>query len=36
MSIPKFRFTFWKAIFAVIMVAGIYGTYIRFFRGPAA
>jgi len=35
-SIPKFRFTFWKAIFAVIMVAGIYGTYIRFFRGLGA
>jgi Ni/Fe-hydrogenase subunit HybB-like protein len=36
MSIPKFRFTFWKAVFAVIMVAGVYCTYIRFFRGLGA
>jgi Ni/Fe-hydrogenase subunit HybB-like protein len=36
MSIPKIGFTFWKAVFAVIMVAGIYCTYIRFFRGLGA
>ena len=31
--IPKMRFTFWKAVFLVIMVAGIYCTYLRFYRG---
>jgi Ni/Fe-hydrogenase subunit HybB-like protein len=35
-SIPKIRFTFWKAVFAVIMTAGVYCTYIRFFRGLGA
>src|SRR6516164_3211047 len=33
MTIPQIRFTFWKAIFLVIMVAGVYSTYIRFSRG---
>src|SRR5579872_3779535 len=36
MTVPRMRFTFWKAIFAVIMVAGIYCTFIRFFRGLGA
>ena len=36
MTIPPIRFTFWKAIFAVIMVAGVYCTYIRFFHGLGA
>ena len=36
MSIPKLHFTFWKAVFAVIMVAGIYCTYVRFARGLGA
>ena len=30
------RFTFWKAVFLVIMVAGIYCSYIRFFHGLGA
>jgi Ni/Fe-hydrogenase subunit HybB-like protein len=30
------RFTFWKAVFLAIMVAGIYCTYLRFFRGLGA
>ena len=34
--IPKMRFTFWKAVFLVIMVAGIYCTYVRFFQGLGA
>ena len=36
MSPMKFRFTFWKAIFAVIMVAGAYATYVRFRYGLGA
>ncbi len=36
MTVPKFRFTFWKAVFLVIMVAGVYATYIRFVRGLGA
>src|SRR5512146_1635544 len=32
----KFKFTFWKLIFAVIMVLGIYATAIRFARGLGA
>ncbi len=35
-DIPKMRFTFWKAVFLAIMVAGIYCTYLRFFRGLGA
>jgi len=35
-ELPKIRFTFWKAVFLVIMVAGIYCTYVRFFRGLGA
>jgi Ni/Fe-hydrogenase subunit HybB-like protein len=34
--LPKMRFTFWKAVFLVIMVAGIYCTYLRFFHGLGA
>ena len=36
MTVPKFRFTFWKAVFAVIMAAGIYATWIRFRYGLGA
>ena len=36
MTVPRMRFTFWKAVFLVIMVAGIYCTFIRFFRGLGA
>ena len=36
MTVPRIRFTFWKAVFVVIMVAGIYCTFIRFFRGLGA
>ena len=32
----KFKLTFWKAVFAVIMIAGIYSTYVRFFKGLGA
>ena len=32
----KFKFTFWKLIFAVIMVLGLYATAIRFGRGLGA
>ena len=32
----KFKFTFWKLVFAVIMVLGIYATGIRFARGLGA
>ncbi len=34
--VPKMRFTFWKAVFLVIMVAGVYCTYLRFFHGLGA
>ena len=30
------RFTFWKAVFLVIMAAGVYCTYMRFFHGLGA
>ncbi len=36
MTVPKFRFTFWKGVFLVIMMAGVYATYIRFVRGLGA
>src|SRR5450755_1889658 len=36
MTVPKFRFTFWKAVFLAIMAAGVYCTYIRFARGLGA
>jgi Ni/Fe-hydrogenase subunit HybB-like protein len=36
MTVPKFRFTFWKVIFVAIMAAGVYATYIRFARGLGA
>jgi Ni/Fe-hydrogenase subunit HybB-like protein len=32
----KFKFTFWKLVFAVIMVLGIYATAIRFAEGLGA
>jgi hypothetical protein len=32
MTVPRMRFTFWKAVFLVIMVAGIYCSFIRFFH----
>ncbi len=35
-DIPKMRFTFWKAVFLVIMAAGAYCTYLRFFHGLGA
>ncbi len=36
MTVPRIRFTFWKAIFLVIMAAGVYCTFLRFFRGLGA
>src|SRR5271157_137088 len=36
MTVPKFRFTFWKAVFLAIMAAGVYCTYLRFARGLGA
>ena len=36
MTVPRIRFTFWKAIFLAIMAAGVYCTFLRFFRGLGA
>ena len=36
MTVPRIRFTFWKAVFVVIMIAGAYVTYLRFFHGLGA
>ena len=36
MTVPRVRFTFWKAIFLFIMAAGVYCTYLRFFHGLGA
>jgi Ni/Fe-hydrogenase subunit HybB-like protein len=36
MTFPRFRFTFWKGVFLVIMVAGVYATYVRFVHGLGA
>jgi|HubBroStandDraft_4_1064222.scaffolds.fasta_scaffold01178_5 Ni/Fe-hydrogenase subunit HybB-like protein len=40
MTVPTskltFRFTFWKGVFLVIMVAGVYATYVRFLHGLGA
>lgn len=32
----KFKLTFWKVVFAVIMLAGAYSAYVRFFKGLGA
>jgi Ni/Fe-hydrogenase subunit HybB-like protein len=32
----KFKLTFWKAAFLVIMILGLYSSYVRFFRGLGA
>jgi Ni/Fe-hydrogenase subunit HybB-like protein len=36
MTVPRIRFTFWKAVFLAIMAAGIYCTFLRFLRGLGA
>ena len=36
MTALKFRFTFWKAVFLFIMVAGVYATWVRFRYGLGA
>ena len=36
MSVPKFRFTFWKAVFLLILAAGVYATWVRFRYGLGA
>ena len=36
MTVPRIRFTFWKALFVGILVAGAYCTYVRFFHGLGA
>ena len=36
MTVPKFRFTFWKVVFLAIMAAGVYCTWLRFARGLGA
>jgi Ni/Fe-hydrogenase subunit HybB-like protein len=36
MTAPKIRFTFWKAIFLLIMAAGVYATWVRFRYGLGA
>src|SRR5579862_2239172 len=32
----KIKFTFWRAVFAVIMALGLYSSFIRYFRGLGA
>src|SRR5271169_2771590 len=32
----KFKITFWKVVFAVIMILGAYSAYVRYFRGLGA
>ena len=32
----NFKLTFWKAVFLVIMVLGLYSSYIRYFHGLGA
>jgi len=32
----KIKLTFWRAVFLVIMAAGLYSTYVRYFRGLGA
>ncbi|HVI77416.1 MAG TPA: Ni/Fe-hydrogenase cytochrome b subunit [Candidatus Acidoferrum sp.] len=32
----KFRFTFWKLVFLLLMAAGLYATFLRFTRGLGA
>jgi Ni/Fe-hydrogenase subunit HybB-like protein len=32
----KAKFTFWRAILAVLLILGVYATYIRFFKGLGA
>ena len=36
MARPTFRLTFWKLVFAVLMAAGLYATFIRFTQGLGA
>ena len=36
MSFALRRFGFWKPLFALILVAGLWSTYVRFFRGLGA
>ena len=36
MTVPRIRFTFWKAVFLAIMAAGVYCTVLRFYRGLGA
>ena len=36
MTAPKFRFTFWKAVFLFIMAASVYATWVRFRYGLGA
>jgi Ni/Fe-hydrogenase subunit HybB-like protein len=35
-TVPKIRFTFWKAVFLFIMAAGVYATWVRFRYGLGA
>jgi len=32
----KFKMTFWRGVFVVIMALGLYSTYVRYFRGLGA
>ena len=36
MTIMNIRVTFWRVVFAVIMLLGIYSTYVRYFQGLGA
>ncbi len=32
----KIKFTFWRGVFAIIMVLGLYSSYVRYFKGLGA
>jgi hypothetical protein len=32
----KFKLTFWRIVFLVVMVLGLYSSYVRYFRGLGA
>jgi Ni/Fe-hydrogenase subunit HybB-like protein len=36
MTIMNVRVTFWRALFAVIMIVGLYSTFVRYFQGLGA
>jgi Ni/Fe-hydrogenase subunit HybB-like protein len=36
MTIPKIKITFWRVLFVIIMVVGLYSTYVRYLKGLGA